>query len=191
MEEKIIHIVNFKFKCPDNSIIINTTSRSSNWSRGLSPFFLGPVDIYDGHIARNMENAWQYSKCYQQHTQDGEPTAEYFKWAKDGWGQHFANRYPMGKGAVPLYSLWQGQKLSYIEARKQIYIPLYQKLVTKTQAFVNLTTIYNENSCIYLQDFDAHNHCSNNLQWEEIINNPSQKMGHAYVLAMLLAGYLK
>lgn len=28
----------------------------------LSPFFLGPVSLYDGHVAKNVENAWQYAK---------------------------------------------------------------------------------------------------------------------------------
>lgn len=32
-------------------------------ARRLSPFFLGPVALYDGHVAKNVENAWQYSKA--------------------------------------------------------------------------------------------------------------------------------
>jgi hypothetical protein len=43
---------------PKNEIIINTTSRSNNWSRGLSPFFLGAVELYGDYIAKNVENAW-------------------------------------------------------------------------------------------------------------------------------------
>ena len=41
---------------------INTTSKSNNWSKGLSPFFLGPCELYDSYKALNVENAWQYNK---------------------------------------------------------------------------------------------------------------------------------
>ena len=32
--------------------------------QGLSPFFLGPIPMYGGLEAKNMENAWQFSKVY-------------------------------------------------------------------------------------------------------------------------------
>jgi len=51
-----ITVVNFQYKLPEDAIIINTTSRSSNWSRGLSPFFLGPIYLYDGFAS--VESAW-------------------------------------------------------------------------------------------------------------------------------------
>ena len=35
---------------------------SQEWSKGLSPFFLGPVPLWDGMVATNVENAWQYCK---------------------------------------------------------------------------------------------------------------------------------
>jgi hypothetical protein len=50
----MIHICNFRSKVKD---FINTTSRSGNWSKGLSPFFLGPVDLYGGHTAKNVSDS--------------------------------------------------------------------------------------------------------------------------------------
>jgi hypothetical protein len=35
----------------------------------------------------------------------------------------------MGRGAKPEYSLWDGERLDYIEARKRIYAPLYARAV--------------------------------------------------------------
>ena len=52
---------------PKNPDAINTTSRSATWSRGLSPFFLGPITAYDGLISKTMENVWQNSKVYPVH----------------------------------------------------------------------------------------------------------------------------
>ena len=64
---------------PDD--VINTTSRSSNWSRGLSPFFLSPTNIN----AYNVENVWQYSKVYKEHIINNEIIDEYFDWRKNGF----------------------------------------------------------------------------------------------------------
>jgi len=186
-----ITVVNFQYKLPEDAIVINTTSRSSNWSRGLSPFFLGPIDLYNGFISQNMENAWQFSKVYEYYTDsDGNPDERYFKWAEAGWNDKFAHRYPMGKGAIPLYSWWDGEKLSYIEARNQIYIPLYSKAVKDTEAFKRLKEIYEREVSVYLQDFDAHNLAPDSFSYIDLINNQSIKFGHAYVLAMMLDNYL-
>lgn len=171
--------------------ILNTTSRSDNWGRGFSPFFLGPIDLYGGYTAKNMENAWQYSKVYEYYLEeDGSVGERYFNWAKDGWNTQRAHRYPMGKEAKPLYSYWDGEKLSYIEARKKIYIPLYAKYIQQTFAFEKLKKLHEQNEDVYLWDYDGYNHKQLGLTYDQVINDPNRKMGHAFVIAMLLEGYL-
>ena len=180
-----------KDKVPEGAAVINTTSRSNNWSKGLSPFFLGPVDLYGGYTSKNVENAWQFSKVYYNHVDaNNEPTHVYFKWAKEGWDDSYAHRYPAGKGAIPLYSWWDGDKLDYIEARKRIYIPLYAEAVKKSEAFKNLKTMHDTGEDLFLQDFDGYNFRALDLSFEEVINDPRRKMGHAFVLAMLLEGFI-
>jgi hypothetical protein len=170
---------------------INTTSRAGDWQQGLSPFFLGPVTLYNGYVAKNVENAWQFAKVYQNHVDsNGDPTPQYFKWAQNGWNSSYAYRYPMGKGAIPQYSYWDGQKLSYIEARKKIYIPIYAKAVYNTSAFQQLKAEYLKNGTITLWDFDGYDYLSLGMTLGQVINNPYRKMGHAFVLAMLLSGKL-
>lgn len=190
----MIQVVNFNFKIPDDAIVVNTTSRSTNWSRSLSPFFCGPVNLYDEHTSVNVENAWQYSKVYEYYTDaNGNPDERYFQWAKEGWGKTKADRYPMGRGAKPLYSYWDGNKLTYVEARHKIYIPLYSGAVQKTNAFSKLEEIYKDfqgDKILYLQDFDAHNLEPDSFNYKDLWNNPNIKVGHAYVLAMMLEGKL-
>jgi hypothetical protein len=172
-----------KDKTPHN--IINTTSRSNNWSRGLSPFFLSPVNIN----TYNIENVWQYSKVYKQHIdKNGEPTNEYFQWRKEGYGTRRAVRYPMGKGAIPEYSLWYGEKLGYIDARKKIYFPIYSQSVIKTEAYKILYDIFMKED-VHLWDFDGYDYRHTTLK--EVLNNPKRKMGHAFVLAALLKNDVK
>lgn len=193
----MIQVINPQFKTTDEMRIIDTTSRSTDWSRGLSPFHCGPVNLYGGYRSYNVENAWQYSKVYYNHVDANDnPTAEYFQWADAGWRSIKANRYPMAKGAKPLYSFWDGAKLGYIEARQKIYIPLYSEAVKKTYAFKKLKEVYSEakfNSVetLYLKDFDAHNLPDNyDYTYSTLWNNPDIKVGHAYVLAMLLEGII-
>lgn len=187
----MIYVTTMNGTVPDTAVAVNTTSRSTNWSRGLSPFFVGPCKLYDDYEAKNVENAWQFCKVYKEHLDvDGNPSDKYFEWAKKGWQDTFAHRYPMGKGAIPEYSWWNGKKLSYIEARKQIYIPLYANAVKNTEAFSELKELSQSNVDIWLKDFDAHNLQPGTFTYEELWNNPKIKVGHAYVLAMLLEGVL-
>ncbi len=188
----MIYVIGPYDKAPDGALIINTTSRSDNWSRSLSPFFCGPCDLYNGYKSHNVENGWQYSKVYEFYTDDnGDPSEDYFKWAKEGWNNTRAVRYPMGKGIKPLYSWWNGEKLSYVEARKKIYVPLYSKAVQQTHAFKRLKEMYESSEDdIYLWDFDGYNHRYFNIDFDYVINDPTKTMGHAFVIAMLLEGYL-
>lgn len=168
--------------------IIDTTSRSKKlWTAQLSPFYLGPVSLYHGEISQNVENGWQYSKVYACHLDDnGNPTRDYWTWARTGWRKKRADRYPMGKGAVPEYSYWRGEKLDYIDARKKIYFPLYAGTVKKTHAFNVLKNRYLQGEDLYLWDFDGYDYIKEGIPLKAVIDNPEKKMGHAFVLAMLL-----
>ncbi len=180
-------------KDPRISHAINTTSRSKNWSKGLSPFFIDTRALVCAkrNVSKKGENAWQFTKEYPEHLEHGLPSQKYFNWARAGFQDQRAHRYPMGKGSIPAYSWWNGKKLSYIEARKEIYIPVYSQAVAKSEAFHELQQVYKSKQDIWLWDFDGYNHRNLNMSWEDVINGETRKMGHAFVLAMLLEGYLK
>jgi hypothetical protein len=170
-----------------NGLVVNTTSRSKNWSRGLSPFVLGPCKLYGGYVSQNMENAWQYSKVYSQFVdKDDNITEHYFVWARNGWKQGYANRYPMGKGAVPKFSYWDGKRMDYVDARKKIYVPLYYRAVKDTGAYKILRDMYLSNDVIYLWDFDGYRNDLLGMNLVDVLNCPDRKMGHAFVLARML-----
>ena len=180
-----------KDNLPEDAIIINTTSRSNNWTKGLSPFIIPGGHLYGKYFAKNVENAWQAAKVYSQYVDEkGEPTNEYFKWAEKIWASDYAYRYPMGRNAKPLYSYWDGKKFDYIEARKKIYIPLYSRGVIKTEAFKKLLELYRTtDKDIYLIDFDGYNHKKLGISLNEVANNPNKKMGHGFVIYDLLQRY--
>jgi len=162
--------------------LINVTSQSKDYGRELSPFLLGPCKLYEGLVSENMENAWQYSKVYPCHDNNGKPSNDYFKWAIAGWKNKEAVRYPMGKGTIPAYSFWHGKKLNYIEARLQIYIPLYAKAARECFSFDRLKCD-SQYEDIVLFDFDGY-HTDKKLK--DIVADPEKKCGHAFVLKMML-----
>ena len=169
--------------------VIDTTSNANgSWTRDLSPFILGPCDLYGPHVSENMENAWQYSKVYAEDTDShGEPTGAYWKWAQKGWATLEAHRYPKGRGRIPEYSLWDGEHLGYIDARKRIYGPLYIEAVTATNGWQQLLQLYNSKRELYLRDWDGWDMVRHNMaDLTQVLNNPRRKMGHAFVLKMLL-----
>jgi hypothetical protein len=178
-------------KVPTSAVAVDTTSRGGRWS-GLSPFNLGPIPLYTDPTygplnAQNFENAWQYAKVYEQHADgQGNPTQTYWNWACAGWLNHTPQRYPMGKGARPLYSLWNGMRLGYIDARKWIYGPLYRQLVTQTRSFQELQTLMQGTDPIVLRDYDGYDHDKLGMSLTDVLNNPRKKMGHAFVLKAIL-----
>jgi hypothetical protein len=180
-----------KNRYPKHYTVINTTSHNTyDWQIQLSPFILGPVDLYDNIISVNMENGWQFSKCYSEYgsLQDENPTLAYQSWAYRGWNDIKAHRYPLGRDRKPLYAWWKGEKLGYIEARKKIYIPLYIQAVLKREAFIKLKQLHKERD-LALFDYDGYMSPLFEKSMEEIINDSSKPMGHAFILKGLLENF--
>ncbi len=174
------------YNCPSVSTVL-----SSGMYRDLSPFVLGPINV-PGARAENFENLWQFSKVYRgQVGSNGEPTPEWFDWRAKGFADKHAHRYPMGKGSIPMYSWWKGEHLGYIEARKKIYAPMYAERVIMTVSWADLAGLYEEAGEITLRDYDAYDHIEMGMSLVNVINNPDRKMGHAFVLAMMLEGVLE
>ena len=94
----------------------------------------------------------------------------------------------MGKGVLPLYTYWGGKKLTYLEARKKVYIPLYAHTVAETWAFWKLRELYQERGSLTLWDFDGYDHLALGMTLKDVVNCPDRKMGHAFILAALLEG---
>lgn len=171
-----------------NTIVVNTCSNAqTGWQRDLSPFLLGPCNLFGDLVSRNMENGWQYTKLYAQHADaNGEPTKAWWQWAISGFNNPRAVRYPMGRGARPLHAWWDGEKLPYIEARKKIYGPLYAEAVQKTKGWEELVDLYENSQHLTFRDYDGHDHNALGLTLDQVLNNPRRKMGHSFVLKMLL-----
>ena len=167
---------------------LDVTSRSTTWARAFSPFLLGPVPI-NGTTARRVENAWQYSKVYPEHVDaDGLPTQDYLRWRDAGYARDRAERYPMGKGAVPLFAWLNDTAFSYIRARSCLYMPMYAWAVRQTPEWSKLRALYAQEKQLTLVDFDAYDHRRLGFNWPQVVLCESRKKGLGFVLAMKLEG---
>lgn len=184
-----------------HAVEVDTTSRGP--FKDLSPFYLGPIIYNCPHFGLvncvRFENLWQYCKVYTEHTMligDGRYTPEpqihpqYYSWRNNGFHNQKAVRYPMGKGKKPLFSLWGTQRLDYVQARHQIYIPNYAELVRHTKSYAKLYNWLMEGHDLVLRDFDGYDYVSQGKSLREVANDPKRSMGHAFVLAMMLKGEL-
>lgn len=159
----------------------------SEWA-GINPFIVGPCDLYGGRTALVMENAWQFVKVYPEYAdQNHNPTPEYWKWAEAGWSNPRGIRYPAGRGRAPLYCLWEGQRLGYIESRKRIYGPTFLKAATRTESYRKLRELAETYEILYIRDWDGWNmqrHGYRSLT--QILNCPKKRMGHGFFLKAAL-----
>jgi hypothetical protein len=101
----------------------------------------------------------------------------------------------MGKGAIPEYTFWHDEKLDYIQARKKLYATKYAENVKGTSSYQLLQRTYyksiREKKDLVLLDYDAYDHNALNMTLLDVINNPNRKMGHAFVLIMMLTECLE
>ena len=185
---------------------IDCTSGNSDkeFQEGLSPFYIGPVECYDGLKSETFERAWQCAKVYPWFADaNGNPSEKYFVWRDEMWGKKgFESkseiRFPAGKGNVGkcLYAWWkvdgQFKKLGYVEARKMIYMPVYAKAVWNSSAFKRLCELRDSGKNLMLIDFEGYNihHPHYNFTYTDAIHCPILKMGHGFVLAMMLEGLI-
>jgi len=97
--------------------------------------------------------------------QNGKLTDDYYSWRKAGFENKYAVRYPVGmtNRHECLYSLKtvnaitkdQSSRLDYIEARKQIYLPLYIESVRKEPLYKKLLSLIRNNTKILIVEVDG------------------------------------
>lgn len=193
-----VTVLSLKDKAPKNvDLDITPVSTDDEWS-ALSPFKLGPCRTAGGTLFFNFENLWQYSKVYPEHLESdndllcGEVAAEWFRWHMSGARERRGIRYPMGKGAKAKFSVWGNLRLSYISARKLIYVPEYSKLLLANTKFRKLLKQYNKGANIVIRDYDTYDALKAYANKKEhhpflyALNNPDKKFGHGFVIGMAL-----
>ena len=228
-------------QCPDldERIIIDLTSRNPDktFARQVSPFYVGPVTGPDGAGTSSLEVFWQVGKVFPHHDNGGKPSDDYFSYrekmysAVPGSIPKPVMRHPYREfGYEPddmLYWAWwnrdkgEYERLSYLQARKKVYVPEYAKLVADSPALSYIKHLLDEGKKVALLDFDGFNYyhdeammvryrayvmkCKKEKQpiiltekdftgikdMKSAIDFPHIPVGHAFVVKALLQGDLE
>jgi len=184
-----------------------------------------------------IENVWQYSKIYETipdvkipyskydskiiwehpketHLNNGKITKTYWKWREKGMNNPYAVRYPVGYNHRHkcLYSLKDiGDdfylELDYIEARKEIYVPLYLDSVVHEQKFQKLKKMLENENLLIIEVDGPHSESmpyykekygveddfivgntilATKENFDILLKDPKHPFGHGYCLAMAL-----
>lgn len=183
---------------PKPSRYINVTSRDKDgWGRLLSPFHLRCATLFFGEpqsvgnvelvLPYNVENAWQFSKVYKWDwdEQNQTPKDSYWKWAKEGWADKRAQRYPVGKGVKPVCSWWRGRRHDYIQARFSIYIYVYAySLLAQKETWSQMLEWYQNEDEPTILDFDVYD--KTGISYGDVFRDPTRKAGHGFVIGAML-----
>lgn len=165
-------------QCPDieERVVINLTSRNPDrsFSKQVSPFYVGPVKGSDGAGADNLEVFWQCGKVFPHHDDAGKPTSDFFSYREKMYGapngsipkpvmRHPYREFGYEADDMLYWPYWNEEKgeyepLSYLEARKKVYVPEYAKLVADTPALKYMKKLLDEGKKIALLDFDGFNY---------------------------------
>lgn len=61
-----------------------------------------------------------------------------------------------------------------------------EQAVQKQDAWRQLVALFEQEEMLTLRDYDGYDYSAKNMSLTDVLNNPTKKMGHAFVLAMLL-----
>lgn len=175
---------------PENSVKLNVTSAQYTASKDRRDF--SPMTHHDGGYKgfHCFENYWQSGKVIE-----GIPHEKTVAWWKGEEKPH--RRYPNSKGKKVLHAVYEGREpLGYIESRKQVYVPLYYKMIENRERIAYWHSQIKAGKTVVVYDFDGPHDTDGNPICVEVsrellrekINDPKFPFGHGYVVASILAG---
>ena len=156
--------------------VIDITSKAEDPFVKLSPFYpVGdiPVPLSDGHVARSVEGIWQGLKVFET---EGIDTSKFEVTTMKGL-KRTVRKFGNVKGHQA--GLNSQTLLSYVEARKKIYLPAYRWVLDNKVADV-LQLIRDEAAKhpLILLDYELNGD----------VDDPSKPLSHAYLVKYYLEG---
>jgi len=145
---------------------------------------LGPVEK-DGVECKLMENLWQFSKVFPSEVdaKTGDPLPKFFERRKVMFAASKGKRHKM-KGQKPAYSYWQGHRWSYLEARRELYLPVYVEYVQKTDGWRQLLTLHKRGVNLLILGYDGRAYTDLDAEFA----NGAASFGHELILCAMLQG---
>lgn len=181
----------------------------NNRYQDLSPMILGPVFDENRELyANNIEDGWQCSKVSPSHIGKYDPNGDEWlpnwkEWSKRGRFSGEARRHRIPKKDrciahpsnpnIPTFLYYMGERLSYKDARKRMYMKWYKDLVVHTNAYKDLKARHLAGINLLLLEFDGLDRYNSkeNVDLDQdilqkLLEDDSRPFGHGLVLACIL-----
>lgn len=174
---------------------VDVCSSSRSW-KNLSPMYLGPVkrtEVHNGkHLpyAKNIENYWQFAKVYSSEydSETDEVKEEYWIKRMEGYLSKKAYRRKFqGAENIPLFSIFEGKRYKYGEARK-FYCSAYEELVVNTKEWKKLNKLIDDGYNIQIIGYDGVDIDKYNGDFYKHYKDTSIPFGHESVITCMLLG---
>lgn len=180
-----------KLSVSSRAPIFNPTGWKDLWR--LSPFSVVPGGIsvpgLRGTSSQTVENAWQFLKLWP-----GEPG-----WleedARAAFDSPCAIRFPRGRHVRAIGAYWgeDGSTLSYVEARRRIYVPAYRQLLQQPDRVAIIDRLRQAAMAqpVCVHDFDSYRLADVGLKTPaEALYSEARPFAHAFLVALAVQGQL-
>jgi hypothetical protein len=174
---------------PEDSKFIEITPDTKSKSKFFNPFFMGPVTSYDGLESLTFENYWQRSLVYEEDwdTIYNCPLPSFFLKRQKAFSTDSSvrNRHLT---EIDSFCFWNGSLdgLTLPEARINIYIPIYTKLVFSSEFWISFQDFIFSFDNVVLYDYDSYNPDILDMDFRDVIADSSRTMGPSFILRQLL-----
>ncbi len=166
-------------KLHPNALILDITSQAEDeWVR-LSPFYPHgdiPVPFSEGYVATCVEAVWQRLKVFENEDVDvstfSNDTMKNIKRTVRKHGRVLGHRKGVNGNEI----------LSYVEAKRQIYIPTYRWMLEhKAEDLIERLRALSIEKTIVLLDYNT---CCD-------VNSETQPLSHAYLVKAYIEGLIR
>ena len=158
-----------------NAMIIDVTSKAQNEFVKFSPFYpIGGIPVpFTDDIAVSVEGIWQGLKVFE--TADVDPHL----FSKNDMKNMKRTVRKFGRCLGHRKGVHGEELLSYIDARKQIYLPSYKwALENKLQKLVTAIRVISKNKPVVLLDYNTN----------PDVNDPKRALSHASLIKAYIEG---
>lgn len=195
----------------------------------FSKVFLHPIPVKERYSRYDPTIIWDYTpKGEYISPETSLPTEEWWEWRNKGFFSAYPIRYPNSyrEKSKVAYTYWPDngdymeeeipyKKLNYIEARKEVYLLQYCKLIRETKEFLFLKKLLSEEKKILIKEVDCFKDKDKSYYFRKypqiesyystlnktlrcdatslkiLINDPRNSFGHGFCLAACLLGIEK
>jgi len=171
----------------------------------LSPMKISPVFDINGFLyGLTIEDAWQASKVFPWHLNNYVGDMKWYpswhKWSRQcrfsGEGKRHRSKGNVVNNInknIPLFSFYNGHRLSYFEARKCMYMPWLSDEIQNESAYLDLLYRHKSGQDIILLEPDGvHPEVAQDLTptiIDQLYQDTSRPFGHGLVIASTLLDY--